>query len=129
NFATLADTLAGDSGQLDRVLVNLNTATGELAGLVKNNRTSLARDLGNIATLLALVRKHQADLNQILAHLADVQRATLKAMSYGEWVNLFIPAFCLAGTPGCENAVSSSALSSSPSDLTSMLQTPQGGTR
>jgi len=128
NFATLADTLAGDSGQLDRVLVNLNTATGELAGLVKNNRTSLARDLGNIATLLELVRKHQADLNQILGNLDDVQRATLKAMSYGEWVNLYIPAFCLAGTPGCENATLSSSSSSLP-DLTSMLSTQQGQTR
>jgi phospholipid/cholesterol/gamma-HCH transport system substrate-binding protein len=128
NFATLADTLAGDSGQLDRVLVNLNTVTGELAGLVKNNRVSLSRDLGNIATLLELVRKHQADLNQILGHLDDVQLATLKAMSYGEWVNLYIPAFCLAGTPGCENATLSSSSSSLP-DLTSMLSTQQGETR
>jgi phospholipid/cholesterol/gamma-HCH transport system substrate-binding protein len=128
NLATLADTLAADAGPLDRLLVNLNTATGELARLVKTNRSSLTRDLGNIATVLELVRKHQADLVQILGHLDDVQRATLKAMSYGEWVNLFIPAFCLAGTPGCENAVSSSAVSSSPADLTSMLQTSQGGT-
>jgi phospholipid/cholesterol/gamma-HCH transport system substrate-binding protein len=129
NFATLADTLAGDSGQLDRVLVNLNSVTGELARLVKTNRSSLARDLGSIATVLELVRKHQTDLVQILGHLDDVQRATLKAMSYGEWVNLYIPAFCLAGTSGCENAVSSSVMSSSPPDLTSILSTPQEGTR
>jgi phospholipid/cholesterol/gamma-HCH transport system substrate-binding protein len=129
NLATLADTLAGDSGQLDRVLVNLNTATGELAHLVKTNRSSLTRDLGNIATVLELVRKHQADLVQILGHLDDVQRATLKAMTYGEWVNLYIPAFCLSVSPGCANAVSSSAVSSSPPDLTSILSTPQAGTR
>jgi phospholipid/cholesterol/gamma-HCH transport system substrate-binding protein len=129
NLATLADTLAGDSGQLDRVLVNLNDATGELARLVKTNRSSLARDLGNIATVLELVHRHQADLVQILGHLDDVQRATLKAMTYGEWVNLYIPAFCLAGTAGCENAVSSRAGSSSPPDLTSILSTPNGGTR
>jgi phospholipid/cholesterol/gamma-HCH transport system substrate-binding protein len=127
NLATLADTLAGDSGQLDRVLVNLNTATGELARLVKSNRPSLTRDLGNIATVLELVRKHQADLVQILGHLDDVQRATLKAMTYGEWVNLYIPAFCLAGTPGC--AATSGTGSSSLPDLTSILSTPNRGTR
>ena len=128
NFATLADTLAGDSGQLDRVLVNLNAATGRLAQLVKTNRTSLARDLDSLVTVLELVRKHQADLVQILGHLDDVQRATLKAMSYGEWVNLYIPAFCLAGTPGCENGTTSGSSSGLP-DLTSILSTPQGGTR
>lgn len=128
NFASLADTLAGDSGQLDRVLVNLNAATGRLATLVKTNRASLARDLDSLATVLELVRKHQADLVQILGHLDDVQRATLKAMSYGEWVNLYIPAFCLAGTTGCENATLSNSSSSLP-DLTSMLSTQKGGRR
>lgn len=109
NLATLSSTLASDSPEIDRVLQNLNTSTGSLARLVGNNRTSLDRDLGNIATLLELVRKHQADLAQIVSKLDDVQRATLKAMSYGEWVNLFIPAFCVAGTTGCENATSSAA--------------------
>jgi phospholipid/cholesterol/gamma-HCH transport system substrate-binding protein len=126
NLATLAQTLSADSGQLDRVLVNLNTATGELAHLVKTNRTSLERDIGNIATLLELVRKHQADLVQVLQHLDDVQRSTLKAMSYGEWVNLFIPALCLAGTPGCENATASAATGPVP-DLTSILSSLPGG--
>ena len=128
NLATIATTLSSDSGQLDRVLVNLNTATGELAKLVKNNRTSLERDIGNIATLLELVRKHQADLVEILQKLADVQRSTLRAMSYGEWVNLFIPALCVAGTPGCENATSSSAAQGLSSDLTSILSAMAGGT-
>ena len=79
-----------------------------------------------MATLLELVRKHQADLVQILQHLDDVQRATLKAMSYGEWVNLYIPAFCLAGTSGCENAVSSGSAAGQP-DLTSILSDLPGG--
>jgi phospholipid/cholesterol/gamma-HCH transport system substrate-binding protein len=127
NLATIATTLSSDSGQLDRVLVNLNIATGELAKLVKNNRTSLERDIGNIATLLELVRKHQADLVEILQKLADVQRSTLRAMSYGEWVNLFIPALCVAGTPGCENATSSSAAQGLSSDLTSILSSMAGG--
>jgi phospholipid/cholesterol/gamma-HCH transport system substrate-binding protein len=128
NLASLADTLAGDSGQLDDVLTNLNIATGDLARLVSKNRSSLERDLGNIATLLELVRAHQADLVQIAGHLDDVQRATLKAMSYGEWVNLYIPAFCLAGTPGCENAVSSSSSSSGPSGLGSIFSPSTAGT-
>jgi phospholipid/cholesterol/gamma-HCH transport system substrate-binding protein len=131
NFATLSDTLAGDSGTLDRTLGNLNTVTGELGHVIKNNRSSLDRDLGNVATLLELVRKHQKDLVQILGHLDDVQRATLKAMSYGEWVNLYLPAFCFAGTAGCENATTSGSSSSSPLpiDLTALLQQYYGGKR
>ena len=128
NLATLSDTLAGDSGSLDRTLGNLNTVTGDLGRIVKNNRSSLDRDLGNVATLLELVRKHQKDLVQILGHLDDVQRATLKAMSYGEWVNLYLPAFCLAGTTGC-NATSSATSSPLPVDLTALLKDYYGAKR
>jgi phospholipid/cholesterol/gamma-HCH transport system substrate-binding protein len=109
NFASLSGTLAGDSGTLDKVLVDLDSATGQLGRLVQKNRTSLERDLGSVATLLEIVRRHEADLAQIAGHLDDVQRATLKAMSFGEWVNLYIPAFCLASSPGCANATASSA--------------------
>lgn len=129
NLATLSDTLAGDSGSLDRTLGNLNTVTGELGRVIKNNRSSLDRDLGNVATLLELVRKHQKDLIQILGHLDDVQRATLKAMSYGEWVNLYLPAFCLAGTTGCNATSSSSSLSPLPVDLTALLKDYYGAKR
>jgi phospholipid/cholesterol/gamma-HCH transport system substrate-binding protein len=111
NFATLSDTVAGDSSTLDHVLVDLDSATGQLGRLVQKNHVSLARDLDSVATLLEIVRKHEADLAQIAGHLDDVQRATLKAMSFGEWVNLYIPAFCLSTSPGCANAQTTSSSS------------------
>jgi len=110
SFATVAETLAGNSGALDRTLTNLNTATGELGRLVQDNRASLGRDIDDLATVLQLVLRHQADLAQIANHLDDQLAASLRAMSYGEWANLFVPALCvLEVNAGCDNATSASA--------------------
>lgn len=128
SFATLAETLAGDSSQLDRTLVNLNTATGELGKLIADNRHSLERDLDNLVTVLQIVMHHQGDLKQIATHLDDQLRATLKAMSFGEWGNLYVPAFCIVGlTTGCDNGASAAA--AQPRGLASLFDLGMGGTR
>ncbi len=104
SFATVAETLAGNSSALDRTLGNLNTATGELAKLIADNRRSIERDIDDLATVLELVMRHQGDLRQIATHLDDQLRATLKAMSFGEWGNLYVPAFCMVDLDAaCEN--------------------------
>jgi phospholipid/cholesterol/gamma-HCH transport system substrate-binding protein len=111
SFATVAETLAGDSGKLDRTLVNLNTATGELAKLIADNRGSIERDIDDLVTVLQLVMRHQGDLKQIATHLDDQLRATLKAMSFGEWANLYVPAFCIVDLDAsCNNGASASAV-------------------
>lgn len=120
NFATVAQTLAGDAGPLDRVLVNLNTVTGELGRLVADNRGSLEQDLDDLVTVLNLVLEHQADLQQIADHLDDTLKATLRGMSYGEWGSLYVPAFCLAEIPGCDNA--SAAAAAAPSGIGALLR-------
>jgi phospholipid/cholesterol/gamma-HCH transport system substrate-binding protein len=104
SLARVAEVVAGDSAELDRVLGNLETLTRELGRLVADHRNSLARDLDDLATLLALVVRHQRDLRQVAGHLDDVLAATLRATSYGEWANLYVPAFCLAEIPGCDDA-------------------------
>ena len=110
SFATVAETLAGNSSALDRTLVNLNTATGELAKLIADNRTSLERDLDDLVTVLELVMRHQGDLRQIATHLDDQLRATLKAMSFGEWGNLYVPAFCIVDLDAsCDNGTTAQA--------------------
>jgi phospholipid/cholesterol/gamma-HCH transport system substrate-binding protein len=111
SFATVAETLAGNSSRLDRTLVNLNTATGELAKLIADNRGSLERDLDDLVTVLELVMRHQGDLSQIATHLDDQLRATLKAMSFGEWGNLYVPAFCIVDLDAaCDNGTSTAAV-------------------
>lgn len=122
-FAGVAENLAGNSSALDRTLVNLNTATGELGRLIKDNRASLERDLDDLVTVLELVLKHQGDLKQITLNLDDVLRATLKVMSFGEWANLYVPALCLSSIPGCENASAASAAAAAmePRGLRSLL--------
>jgi hypothetical protein len=66
------------------------------------------------------VLAHQADLKQVANHLDDVLAATLRSMSYGEWGNLYVPAFCLAEIPGCDNA--SGAADAAPSGIGSLLR-------
>ena len=128
SFARVSETLAGDSSQLDRTLVNLNVATGELGRLIKDNRGSLERDLDDLAEVLELVMRHQGDLKQITMNLDDILRATLKVMSFGEWANLYVPAFCLAGTPGCNNAGASTS-AREPRGLGSLFTAGAGGAR
>lgn len=119
-FATVAETLAGDSSQLDRTLVNLNTATGELAKLIADNRSSIEKDIDNLVTVLQIVMRHQGDLRQIATHLDDQLRSTLKAMSFGEWANLYVPAFCIVDLDAsCNNG--SSAAAAAPRPLSSLF--------
>lgn len=125
-FASVSETLAGDASQLDRTLVNLNTATGELGRLIKDNRRSLERDLDDLATVLELVMRHQGDLKQITMNLDDILRATLKVMSFGEWANLYVPAFCVVEiVPGCDNGAATTA-AREPRGLGSLLSAGSG---
>ena len=124
SFASVAEDLAGNSSALDRTLVNLNTATGELGRLIQDNRASLEKDLDNLATVLELVMKHQGDLRQIATHLDDVLRATLKVMSFGEWANLFVPSLCITQVvPGC----GTTAVEVEPRGFGALLSASTGG--
>lgn len=125
-FASVSETLAGNSSQLDRTLVNLNIATGELGRLIKDNRGSLERDIDDLATVLELVMRHQGDLKQITMNLDDILRATLKVMSFGEWANLYVPAFCVVElVEGCDNGADATE-AHEPRGLASLLSAGAG---
>jgi phospholipid/cholesterol/gamma-HCH transport system substrate-binding protein len=107
SLATVSGSLAGNSGELDRVLTNLDTVTRDLGRLIKNNRASLEQDIDDLAEVLQIVLEHRVDLTQILNHLDDQLRATLRAMSYGEWGNLYVYALCVRElSPTCDNGSS-----------------------
>ena len=109
-LATVGTTLAGNSDELGRILTNLDTVTGDLGRLIRDNRAGLEQDLDDLAEVLGIVLDHQTDLTQVLNHLDDQLRATLRAMSYGEWGNLYVYALCVtAVAPGCDNASASSS--------------------
>lgn len=110
-LATVSGTLAGNDDELGRILTNLDRVTGDLGKLVKDNRASLEQDIDDLAEVLRLVMDHQTDLVQIVNHLDDQLRATLRAMSYGEWGNLYVFALCTPVTGGaaCDNGVAASS--------------------
>ncbi|MGH2725481.1 MAG: MlaD family protein [Actinomycetota bacterium] len=109
-LASVGGTLAGNGDELDRILTNLDTVTGDLGRLIRDNRASLEQDVDDLAEVLQLVLKHQADLTQIVNHLDDQLKATLRGMSFGEWGNLYVYALCTTLSPGCDNGVATSAL-------------------
>lgn len=102
DFATISSTLAQRSGSIDKTLTNLERATGDFGRLIAGNRPALDRDLSDIATLLALVVKHQSDIDVITRQLDDVLRATARGTTYGEWGSLYVFSLCSEGSPGCE---------------------------
>ncbi|MGH2786000.1 MAG: MlaD family protein [Actinomycetota bacterium] len=103
-LANVGGTLAGNSDELGRILTNLDTVTGDLGRLIRDNRAGLEQDIDDLAEVLGIVVDHQADLTQVLNHLDDQLRATLRAMSYGEWGNLYVYALCTTLTaPDCDN--------------------------
>ena len=109
-LASVGGTLAGNSDELGRILTNLDRVTGDLGRLIRDNRAALEQDIDDLAEVLGIVLDHQADLTQILNHLDDQLRATLRAMSYGEWGNLYVYALCTTLTaPGCDNSSAASS--------------------
>lgn len=109
DFADLSALLAKRSDALDRTLVNLDRAAGDLGRLIADNRPSLDQDLADLATLLALVVRHQEDLARIARGLDDTVTATLRATSYGEWGNLYVFSLCQSAEPGCVPEAASTA--------------------
>ena len=111
NFAGVTELLADRTGPLDRTLTNLNIALGDFATLFESNRPDLDRDLADLAALLQIVSRHQADLDVITRQIDDVLRATTKAQTYGEWNNLYLVSLCVddnSGT-GCSDPYASSS--------------------
>ena len=104
NFSTLTSTLATKSGSLDKTLVNLDQASGDFAKLISGNRPALDRDISDIQTLMGIIVKHQADVDQVAKGLDDTLRATTRATGYGEWVNLYVFSLCTLDSPGCKVA-------------------------
>lgn len=126
----VAGTLAANAGPLDRTLTNLNQVTSDLGRLIKDNRASLEQDLDDLVEVLDLVLDHQADLTQIVNHLDDQLRATLRAMSYGEWGSLYVYALCVRELSStCDNGVASASRISEERGIDTLFAGSTGATR
>ena len=73
---------------------------------------------------------HQSDLTQILNHLDDQLGATLRAMSYGEWGNLYVYALCIRElSPTCDNGVAGTSQMSEERGLDTLFAGTTRGAR
>lgn len=103
NLSKITGTLEANSGQLDKTLTGLDAAMGQLGRLIKDNRSSLDADIKDLAALLAIVAKHQSDLDQITRGLDDTLRATARGTTNGEWMNLYVFSLCSSTDPACRD--------------------------
>lgn len=117
NLSKITGTLETNSGQLDQTLTGLNTAMSHLGKLIKDNRSSLDSDIKDLAALLAIVAKHQADLDQITRALDDVLAATARGTTNGEWMNLYVFSLCSSTDSACRDTTPSLRTSKSIGDL------------
>ena len=109
SFSKLSETIASRSSALDRTIVNLDAASGQIGWLIQSNRPALDQDLDDLSTLLGLVVNRQQDVNKIAAQLDDVLEATTRATTYGEWANLYVFSLCSRSEPKCDAGSASTA--------------------
>ena len=119
NLSKITGTLESNSGQLDQTLTGLDAAMAQLGKLIKDNRGSLDADIKDLAALLAILAKHQSDLDQITRGLDDTVRATARGTTNGEWMNLYVFSLCNSTDPACRDTTPS--LSNSSKNIASVI--------
>lgn len=98
-FSEFITALADVTPELERTVDQLDSASGKFGGLIRRNRTSLDRELTDLATLLNVVEENLGPLDRVAKQLKEVLLATARTQSYGKWWNLYIINLCPEGVP------------------------------
>ncbi|MER3453495.1 MAG: virulence factor Mce family protein [Acidimicrobiia bacterium] len=91
NLVLVAQTFSENTDVLDRAVTELGDYTGNLGTLLANNRAQLDSAIGNLSTLVELVRTKLPVLDRTLGNLDDAAKRLFTASQYGEWLNQTIP--------------------------------------
>ena len=102
-FTELMESLAETTPTIERVVDQLNRASGKFGGILARNRTNLEQELDDLNTVLTIVNEELGPLDVISKNLKEVLLATARSQSYGKWWNLYVPNFCpeTFGSNGC----------------------------
>ena len=72
------------------LFTNTSNLAIQLTGLVQDNRVALKPALGQLNTVLALLTKHEQDLDTTIARLAPFTRVYANTLGNGRWFDTFV---------------------------------------
>ena len=100
-FGELMEALADLSPTLERVVEQLDEASGRFGSVLVKNRSNLDDELRDLNTILTIIEEELGPLDVIAKNLKEVLLASARSQSYGKWWNLYVPNFCPEGH-GCQ---------------------------
>jgi phospholipid/cholesterol/gamma-HCH transport system substrate-binding protein len=104
-FGELMDSLAQTTPTIERVVSQLNDASGRFGRILQQNRANLDSELDDLNTILSIVEDELGPLDTIAKNLKEVLLATARSQSYGKWWTLYVVNLCpeATGNAGCES--------------------------
>ena len=72
------------------LFVNTSRMSQELSGLVRDNRAQLGPALADVDTVLAVLQKHEKDLQDTIEAMAPFTRVFANVLSTGRWFDTYI---------------------------------------
>ena len=72
------------------LFTNTSDLAIQLTGLVRDNRAALKPALDQLTTVLAVLTKHEKDLDQTIARLAPFTRVYANTLGNGRWFDTFV---------------------------------------
>ncbi|HEX2294942.1 MAG TPA: MCE family protein [Actinomycetota bacterium] len=105
-FTELMESLADVTPTIERVVDQLDDASGRFGGLVSRNRGNLDQELSDLNVLLTIVDENLRPLDKVAKNLKEVLLATARSQSYGKWWTLYVVNLCPElGTGRCTGLV------------------------
>lgn len=104
-FGELMQSLAQTTPTIERVVSQLDDASGRFGNILARNRANLDSELDDLNTVLSIIEEELGPLDTIAKNLKEVLLATARSQSYGKWWTLYVVNICPegAGTTGCES--------------------------
>ncbi|HEX2195483.1 MAG TPA: hypothetical protein VHJ76_01045, partial [Actinomycetota bacterium] len=93
-FTELMESLADVTPTIERVVDQLDDASGRFGGLIARNRANLDQELSDLNVLLTIVDENLGPLDKVAKNLKEVLLATARSQSYGKWWTLYVVNLC-----------------------------------
>ncbi len=77
-------------GAIHTLFTNTSDLAIQLTGLVRDNRAALKPALDQLTTVLAVLTKHEQDLDMTIARLAPFTRVFANTLGTGRWFDTFV---------------------------------------
>jgi ABC-type transporter Mla subunit MlaD len=105
-FTELMESLANVTPTIERVVDQLNDASGRFGNLVERNRGNIDQELSDLNVLLTIVDENLGPLDTVTKNLKEVLLATARTQSYGKWWTLYVVNLCPElGTERCTGLI------------------------